>query len=153
VFSTYCESHTTDIAFQAATRLLRSGFGVEGLTDEPARARLRSRAPEADPVDLILLQDELGIRDPGDELPDIPPEARRRGVAALVNATILATEEPALFVVEDAHWIDATSEALLADFLTIVPRTNAMAIVTYRPEYEGALARTSGAQTIALAPL
>jgi adenylate cyclase len=153
VFSTYCESHTSDVAFQAAVRLLRSGFGVDGLADDAARARLRSQASDADPADLILLQDELGIRDPADELPDIAPDARRRRMTALVNATVLARDEPAVFVIEDAHWIDPTSEALLSEFLAIVPRTRSVAIVTYRPEYTGSLSRGAGAQTIALAPL
>jgi adenylate cyclase len=153
VFSTYCESHTSDVAFQAAIRLLRSGFGVDGLTDEAARARLRSQAPDADPADVILLQDELGIRNPADELPDIAPDARRRRLTALVNATVLARDEPVVFVIEDAHWVDPTSEALLAEFVSVVPRTRSVAIVTYRPEYSGLLSRSTGAQTIALAPL
>ncbi|MDT5334018.1 MAG: hypothetical protein QOF31_5315, partial [Mycobacterium sp.] len=34
VYSTYCESHTSDVPFQTANRLLRSGFGVEGLDAE-----------------------------------------------------------------------------------------------------------------------
>jgi adenylate cyclase len=153
VFSTYCESHTSDVAFQAAIRLLRSGFGVDGLADEQARARVRSQTPGADPADVILLQDELGIRDPADELPDIAPDARRRRLSALVNATVLARDEPAVFVIEDAHWVDPTSEALLSEFLAIVPRTRSVAIVTFRPEYTGPLSRSTGAQTIALAPL
>ena len=42
---------------------------------------------------------------------------------------------------------------MLADFLSVVPQTPSMALITYRPEYEGALTRAHGAQTIALAPL
>ena len=56
-------------------------------------------------------------------------------------------------VVEDAHWIDEVSESMLADFLTVIPQTPSMVLITYRPEYEGALTRMHGAQTIALAPL
>ncbi|MDT7730033.1 MAG: hypothetical protein QOK45_286, partial [Mycobacterium sp.] len=41
VFSTYCESHTSDVAFQVANRLLRSVWGVDGLDDEAVRARVR----------------------------------------------------------------------------------------------------------------
>jgi adenylate cyclase len=41
VFSTYCESHTSDVAFQAAIRLLRSGFGVDGW---PTKRRVRGCA-------------------------------------------------------------------------------------------------------------
>ena len=58
-----------------------------------------------------------------------------------------------LYVVEDAHWIDEVSESMLVDFLTVTPQTPSLVIVTFRPEYEGALTRVHGAQTIALAPL
>ena len=82
----------------------------------------------------------------------IDPDARRRRVTALVNAASLARENPAVHVVEDAHWIDAVSESMLADFLTVIPQTPSLVIVTYRPEYEGALTRVHVAQTVALAP-
>jgi hypothetical protein len=35
----------------------------------------------------------------------------------------------------------------------VIPQTPSLVLATYRPEYEGALARVHGAQTIALAPL
>ena len=109
--------------------------------------------PDADPQDLLLLDDLLGIADPDVALPAIDPDARRRRLTALVNATTLARTEPALFIIEDAHWIDAVSESMLADFLSVIPRTPSMVLITSRPEYEGALTRVHGAQTIALAPL
>ena len=65
----------------------------------------------------------------------------------------MARESPAVYVVEDAHWIDEVSESLLADFLTVIPQTPSLMLLSYRPEYEGALTRMHGAQTIALAPL
>jgi predicted ATPase len=87
------------------------------------------------------------------ELPKIDPDARRRRLTALVNAASLARTEPAVFVIEDAHWIDEVSESMLAEFLTVIPQTPSLVLVTYRPEYRGALSRVAGAQTIALAPL
>ena len=87
------------------------------------------------------------------ELPKIDPDARRRRLTALVNAASLSREAPAVYVVEDAHWIDEVSESMLADFLTVIPQTPSLMLVTYRPEYEGALTRVHGAQTIALGPL
>src|SRR4029077_18826123 len=79
--------------------------------------------------------------------------ARRRRLTALVNAASLARQSPAVYVVEDAHWIDDVSESMLVDFLTVIPQTPSLVIVTYRPEYRGALAQVPGAQTVALAPL
>src|SRR6201987_59483 len=153
VFTTFCESHTSQVPFHAVARLLRAAAGVEGLDGQTARDRVRDRVPDADPEDLLLLHDLLGIGDPDVELPKIDPDARRRRLTALVNAASLARTEPAVFVIEDAHWIDEVSESMLAEFVTVIPQTPSLVLVTYRPEYEGALTRVHGAQSIALAPL
>ena len=153
VFWAFCESHTREVPFHAVTRLLRAGTGVADLDGQAARARVRQQIPDADPQDLLLLDDLLGIADPDVALPAIDPDARRRRLSALVNTASLARTTPALFIIEDAHWIDAVSESMLAEFLTVIPRTPSMVLITSRPEYEGALTRVHGAQTIALAPL
>ena len=153
VFSAYCESHSTDIAFHVVARLLRAATGVRGLDGSAARGRVRSRVPDADPEDLLLFDDLLGIADPEVELPKIDPDARRRRLTALVNAASLARQVPAVYVVEDAHWIDEVSESMLAEFFTVIPQTPSLVLVTYRPEYHGALTQMAGAQTVALAPL
>jgi class 3 adenylate cyclase len=153
VFTTYCESHTSQVPFHAVAQLSRTATGVEGLDGQTDRDRVRNLVPDADPEDVRLLDDLLGIADPDVALPKIDPDARRRRLTALVNAASLARETPAVYVVEDAHWIDEVSESMLADFFTVIPQTPSLVLATYRPEYEGALARLHGAQTIALAPL
>ena len=107
----------------------------------------------ADPVDLLLLDDLLGIADPEVRLPKIDPDARRRRLTALINTAQLARTEPALIVVEDVHWIDEVSESMIADFLAVIAQTHSLMLITYRPEYHGALQHAAGAHTIALAPL
>ncbi|MGO9352664.1 MAG: AAA family ATPase [Mycobacterium sp.] len=153
VFSAFCESHARDIPFQVVSRLLRAATDVRGLDGPAGRDRVRSRVPDADPEDVLLFDDLLGIADPEVELPKIDPDARRRRLTALVNAASLARKTPAVYVVEDAHWIDEVSESMLAEFLTVIPQTPSLVLVTYRPEYRGALSQAGGAQTIALAPL
>jgi adenylate cyclase len=133
--------------------LLRAATGVEGLDGQTARDQVRDRIRDADPEDLLLLDDLLGIGDPDAVLPRIDPDARRRRLTALVNAASLARETPAVYVIEDAHWSDEVSESMLADFFTVIPQTPSLVLVTFRPEYEGALTRVHGAQTLALAPL
>ena len=58
-------------------------------------------------------------------------------MTALINTTALARTQPALFIIEDAQWIDAVSESMLADFLSVVSRTASMVLITSRPEYAG----------------
>jgi class 3 adenylate cyclase len=153
VFAAYCESHATDIPFQVVARLLRAATGVGGLDELGARERVRAQAPDADPEDVLLFEDLLGIADPDAVLAKIDPDARRRRLTAFVNAASLARKTPALYVIEDAHWIDEVSESMLAEFLTVVPQTASLVLVTYRPEYRGVLSRVAGARAIALAPL
>lgn len=153
VVHTYCESHAADVPFRVMMRLLRAVGQASGLDDEAARARVRDRVPDAQLADLLLLDDLLGIAAPGAELPRIDPDARRRWLTGLINASQLARTEPVVFVLEDVHWIDEASESMLADFLTVMLQTPSLVLFTYRPEYRGALQLVPGAQTIALAPL
>jgi class 3 adenylate cyclase len=153
VFAAFCESHATDIPFHVVARLLRAFTGVGDLDGSDARTQVRARVPDADPEDLLLFDDLVGIADPEVELPKIDPDARRRRLTALVNAASLARQAPAVYVVEDVHWIDEVSESLVADFVAVVPQTHSLVLITYRPEYRGALSRVPGAQSIALAPL
>jgi adenylate cyclase len=79
VFSTFCQSHTRDIAFDAAAGLLRAIFEIGGLEADTARKRIRDRLPRGDVEDLLLLDDLLGIRepeaDPNRHRPRCPPAA------------------------------------------------------------------------------
>jgi class 3 adenylate cyclase len=153
VFTAFCESHTSQVPFQAVARLLRAITGINGLDPQSARARIRAQFADAEPEDLMLFEDLLGTADPEVELPKIDPDARRRRLTALVNAASLARETPRVYVIEDAHWIDEISDSMLAAFVMVIPQTPSLVLVSYRPEYEGALARVHGAQTVALAPL
>jgi adenylate cyclase len=69
VFSTYCESHTSDLPFHAVARLLRSATGVDKLPDDQARAQLRARLRDADDEDMLFFEDLLGVCDPAVPLP------------------------------------------------------------------------------------
>jgi class 3 adenylate cyclase len=153
VFTTFCESHTSQVPFHAVARLLRAITAIKGLDPQAARARIRAQFPDAEPEDLLLFDDLLGVADPDVELPKIDPDARRRRLTALVNAASLARETPRVYVIEDAHWIDEVSDSMLAAFVIVIPQTPSLVLVTYRPEYRGALSRVVDAHTVALGPL
>ncbi len=153
VFTAFCESHASDIPFHVVARLLRAAFGACDLDAPAARTQVRARVPDADAEDVLLLEDLLGIADPDVALAKVDPDARRRRLTALVNAASVARQAPAVYAIEDVHWIDGVSESMLADFVTVVLQTHSLVLVTYRPEYRGALSGIAGAQSIALGPL
>jgi adenylate cyclase len=78
VITTYCESHTRDIPFHAVARLLRAGLGINDLDSVAARTHVRDQFQDADPDDLVLLEDLVGVRDAATALPDVAPDAQRR---------------------------------------------------------------------------
>jgi adenylate cyclase len=152
-FSTFCESHASEIPFHAMARLLRNFLRICELDHQAARSALRTQLAAADPEDVLLLDDLLGIRDPSIASPNISADARQRRLATLVNTAALARDATAVYIIEDAHWIDEASESMLADLATVVVHTRSMVVITYRPEYNGALSRLAGFRRFTLAPL
>ncbi|MGA7052351.1 MAG: adenylate/guanylate cyclase domain-containing protein, partial [Mycobacterium sp.] len=152
VYSTFCESHARDVPYRVVARLLRMVFVVSDLAPDDARAQVRSRLPNANPEDLLLLNDLLGFGDAGVALPAITPDARQRRLAEVLNASAFARTTPTLYIIEDAHWIDEASESMFAEFAAVAS-TRSLVLITHRPEYRGALSRIPAAKTIALAPL
>ena len=153
VFTAYCESHTNEIPFHAVARLLRAGTGVEGLDAPTARARIRAGAADADAEDLLLLDDLLGIGDPDVALPTdrsgcaspaVDRSGQGRGIVPRVPGRLC---HRGCALDRRGQRVDA-GRVLDGD-----PQTPLLVLVTYRPEYQGALGRVPGAQTIALAPL
>ena len=84
----FCESHASDIPFHVVARLLRAVTGSTISTTRLLGRRCVPRFADADPEDVLLLDDLLGIRDPDMALPDIDPDARRRRLTALVNSGV-----------------------------------------------------------------
>ena len=64
VFTAFCESHTSQVPFHAVARLLRAATGADALDEQTARDQVRDRIPDADPEDLLLFDDLLGIAKP-----------------------------------------------------------------------------------------
>ena len=65
-----------------------------------------------------------------------PLQRRRQTLEALKRVLVRASQErPVLLVVEDLHWIDPETQALLDGVVESVPRVPILLLVTYRPEY------------------
>ena len=78
----------------------------------------------------------MAIRDADVPLTDISPDARRRRPdCSHLNTVSLGRTDPAVYVIEDAHWIDEVSESMLTDLAATVFRMRATMLITGRPEY------------------
>ena len=68
---------------------------------------------------------------------ELSPAQRKAAVIATLidQLTRLADQKPVLFVLEDAHWIDPTTQELMTRLLDGIAKTRILGLVTARPEY------------------
>ena len=115
-----------------------AGFAREdapGERVEKLRTLLRRAAADADAA-LPLICDLLAL--PTDDgLEGLMPQAKKaRTQEALIGQIKgLAAESPVLLVLEDAHWLDPTTQELFEHLVQRLERMRALVIVTYRPEW------------------
>ena len=68
---------------------------------------------------------------------DLAPAQRKAAtIAAIVHQlTQLAEQKPVLFVLEDAHWIDPTTQELVTQVIDSIAATRVLVLLTARPEF------------------
>jgi class 3 adenylate cyclase/predicted ATPase len=101
--------------------------------------RLLARSSRDIPRDAALLATLLSIPSGGRYAPrpDLSPQKRKEETLAAWLAQLegLAASLPVLMILEDAHWIDATSLELLDRMVDRASRLPVLLIVTARPEF------------------
>jgi predicted ATPase len=66
-----------------------------------------------------------------------PSQRRQRTLAALQRLLLRDSQvQPLLLVVEDLHWIDSETQALLDGLVERLPTAQLLLLVNYRPEYQ-----------------
>ena len=109
------------------TRTIRAKVTGQVLTLDPA---LQDTVPA-----LLSLLDALPEDSPFRTLD--PPQRRQRTLDALKRLLLRESQEqPLLLVVEDLHWMDAETQALLNSLIESLPTSRLLLLVNYRPEYQ-----------------
>ena len=132
VFWTFCESHASEVPFHAVARLLRAASALTVLTGDAARERVREqfRTP-------TLRTCFCSMTCSASPTPNcLCPNRSGRASATVDSADecrVVGPQRTAVYVIEDTHWIDAVSESMLADFLTVIPQTPSLVLVTSAP--------------------
>lgn len=151
-----CDAHTTALPFRALSRFLRAMFKTDGLNDPDAREQTLAQCGDALPTpecpDSQILFDAMGIADANVPQPAVSFDGRRRRLVDIMLNVVRARTTRTVFTLEDAHWIDAPSDDVLADFAAELGATTSMFITTYRPEFHGVLHQRCD-QSIVLEPL
>ena len=131
-------------------------FKVNGLSDAEAREHTADQCGEAlltpDSADMQILFDAMGIADTTAPPLRVSVDGRRRRLVEVMSQAVRARSARTVFVLEDAHWIDAPSDDVLAEFAATLNVTTSMFVTSCRPEFHGALHQNSD-QAITLQPL
>ncbi len=141
--------------------LLRRGVGIDVDADPAMTGDLLAKIVDEEVPDmrpwLPLLAVPFGAEvAPTPESDAIDDEFRRDRIHDAVVEFIaeLMLDDPALFVVEDAHWIDDATSALLSRLAAPQPEDSSWSIcVTSRHDVAATLPALSGARSLRLGPL
>jgi adenylate cyclase len=158
IFEAQGQAHGKSIPFMPILQMLRSFYGIDDQDPEQlAREKIAGRSLLLDPAfaeDLPLIFDFLGVPDPARPVPRMDPEGRQRALADFLCRLVSnpARRMVLVLVIEDLHWIDEGSQAMLNGLVEGMSGTPTLVLVNYRPEYEPAWTG-SQFETIALQPL
>jgi class 3 adenylate cyclase len=153
------QSHGGAIPYKPILQMLRAFFEIgEREPDQAAREKVAGRTLLLDQgfaPDLPLMFDFLGVPDPERPVPRMRPEARQRALADILCRLVNPPErrKTLVLVIEDLHWVDPASEAMLGPLIAAVAGTKTLVLVNYRPEYAPPWADSEIYRELALGPL
>jgi class 3 adenylate cyclase/predicted ATPase len=136
-----CSAHEVNAAFQPVIAEIETTAGFQ--PDDPATTRRDKldrhlaaafgKAGEAAPLIAGLLSLPLEGYPPLDMAPQ---RRKQHTVMALVDRiSMLSRKQPVVMMVEDIHWIDASSMEILDTLVERVQDLPVLAVMAYRPEF------------------
>jgi class 3 adenylate cyclase/tetratricopeptide (TPR) repeat protein len=153
-----CVSFGQSIPFLPLIDQLRASFGIEEVDGEPeiiakveAGMRRMGEVDEHIPFVRYLLS-----VDPGEEsILAMEASVRRKRIfdALIALAHRGARRRPLIFVFEDLHWVDTSTEELLKQFFDTVATSRILAVATFRIGYRPPFGQRSFHSTINLRTL
>ena len=136
-----CVSYSNATPYLPVTEAVRRFARLsEGEDVDTRRARLETLMTSHGLNDQRLqggLRHVMGLTQPEEEILTVSPEVRQsrtfEGLRSLFLA--LSREQPLLLVVEDLHWCDRATEALLATLVDALSDSRILFLSTHRPEH------------------
>ena len=134
-------SYGKTTAYLPVIDLLKVYFQVEGRDDtrtirEKVTGKVLALDRTLEPaLSALLTLLEVPVEDAAWARLD-PSQRRRRTLEAVTQLLLRESEvQPLLLLVEDLHWIDAETQALLDGLVDNLPTARLLLLVNYRPEY------------------
>mgnify|MGYP000434843223 CR=1 FL=1 len=117
-------AHGKHIPYLPMLEVFRLYYGIaEDDDDRTAREKIAGRLLLLDETlreALPVLFEFLGVPDPARPVPQMDPDAKQRQIFAILRSAIHDSQSDArhlVVIIEDLHWLDAASEALVAGWV------------------------------------
>lgn len=159
VHHAHAQAHGQLTPFLPVLEMLRTLFGIEAQED-PAEARKKIAGATLllEPAlveGLPLLFEFLGVPDPAKDPLPLDPDARQRRLLGIITRLLHAKnrQESSVFILEDLHWLDSSSELFLEKLVESIAGTQTMLLINFRPDYHAPWMNRSYYQQLPLLPL
>ena len=136
-----CSPHRSQTAFYPVINQLEHAAGLSaGDSDTTKLDKLEALlAPSSQNLarDVALFAELLSIPCEGSSVLSISPQRRKELLLEQLVGQIagLAAQKPVLIVLEDAHWVDPTTQELFDILVERIRTLPVLLIITYRPEF------------------
>ena len=136
-----CSPHHSDSALYPVIQYLGRAAHFAATDMPDARIEklgiLFARRAASDPTAILLLAELLSIPlVAADPLPQTPAQRKAAILALIVDEFLrMGENDPVLIVLEDAHWIDATTLEMMMRLTDNIGRARSLAVVTARPDF------------------
>jgi class 3 adenylate cyclase/tetratricopeptide (TPR) repeat protein len=170
-FTEWCRGHSVPVCtvrtqlyghatpLQPVLMLLRTCFFGIAQSDDVAFARQRiavalKNLGSFSVDDLALLNEFLGVAEPGAVASALSPKARRARLLGLLRELVgHGGAKASVIIFEDLHWLDEASAEFLAVLVDAVAGTRTLLLLNYRPGYRAAWSSLPHFRAIALKDL
>jgi adenylate cyclase len=152
-------AHGKNVPLLPILRLFRTFYGItEQDSDVTAREKIAGRLlllGERFREVLPVIFDFMGVPDPELPAPVLDSEARQRQITSVMKGVSQARagRETAVALLEDLHWFDSASEALLEPLVDAPPGARSLIVLNFRPEHRAAWMQSPRYQQVPLLPL
>ena len=152
----YATAFPYHLVSQLARQLLRVTDGAAPGTDAALRAAGVAADDETTATWARVIDDVVGGSAEAEaELRDVSPAGKQRILVQAIGALLRArsTQAPLLLVLDDLHWADPASLAVVEELLTIIPELRVALLATYRSNWSHGWEGRSAYEQINLRPL
>lgn len=155
----HAQAHGQLTPFLPVLEMLRGLFGIEPNEEAgEARKKIAGATLLLEPAlveGLPLLFEFLGVPDPDRDPLPLDPDARQRRLLGIITRLLHAKnrQESSVFLFEDLHWLDSSSELFLEKLVESIAGTRTMLLVNFRPDYHAPWMNRSYYQQLPLMPL